>query len=117
MTLRMEKVVYDPDSTDSRVDLWWSVDQPVGVDYTTSVFLLNGGGQLVAQNDGFPFNGERPTTSWSGGEVVYDPHPLDLSALPSGDYSVNVQVYTWQDQVKQPTLSGDQWLTIGEIEK
>ncbi len=113
MTLRMD----DVDSTDARVDLWWSVDQPVGVDYTTSVFLFDGGGQLVAQNDGFPFNGERPTTTWSGGEVVYDPHPLDLSALPSGDYSVNVQVYTWQDQVKQPTLSGDQWLTIGEIGK
>ncbi len=80
MTLRMD----DIDSTDSRVDLWWSVDQPVGVDYTTSVFLLDGGGQLVAQNDGFPFNGERPTTTWSGGEVVYDPHPLDMSALPSG---------------------------------
>jgi hypothetical protein len=49
--------------------------------------------------------------------VVYDPHPLDLSALPPGNYSVNVQVYTWQDQVKQSTSSDDPWLTIGTLTK
>jgi hypothetical protein len=113
MTLRMDRIEAD----DSRVDLWWSVDQALGADFTTSVFLLDESGQLVAQHDNFPFLGARPTTSWQPGEVVYDPHPLDLSALPPGNYSVNVQVYTWQDQVKQPTSSGDPWLTIGALEK
>ena len=75
-------------------------------DYTTSVFLLDGAGQLVTQYDGYPFENARPTTSWQPGEVVYDPHPLDLSALAPGQYTVAVQVYTWQDQVKQPTSDG-----------
>ena len=113
MTLRMDKI----EPNDSRVDLWWSSDQALPVDYTTSVFLLNDAGQLVAQNNSYPFDGQRPTTSWSPGEVVYDPHPLDLSAVPPGHYSVDVQVYTWQDQIKQRTTSGDQWLQIGTLDR
>jgi hypothetical protein len=49
--------------------------------------------------------------------VVYDPHPLDLSAVPPGTYTVAVQIYTWQDQAKQPTLNGEPWLVLGTLEK
>ncbi len=111
MTLRMDQIL----PGDSRVDLWWSAEQTPDRDYTTSVFLLNDAGQLVVQNDGYPFNNQRPTSGWQPGEVVYDPHPLDLSGLAPGQYTVAVQVYTWQDQVKQPTENGDQWEVIGTI--
>lgn len=113
MTLRQSAIL----PGDSRVDLWWSADAPLDRDYTTSVFVLDAGGQLVAQHDAFPFEDRRPTTSWQPGEVVYDPHPLDLSALAPGQYTVAVQIYTWQDQVKQPTESGDQWLVLGTLER
>ncbi|MEP7293502.1 MAG: glycosyltransferase family 39 protein, partial [Chloroflexota bacterium] len=106
LTLRRFEILPD----DGRVDLWWSAEQPLSTDYTFSIFLLNEAGQLVAQHDAFPFDGQRPTTSWQPGEVVYDPHPLDLSTLPPGTYTVAVQVYTWQDQAKQPTENGDPWL-------
>lgn len=100
---------------DGRVDLWWSAAEPLALDYTTSVFLLDASGVLVAQHDAFPFENNRPTTTWAANEVIYDPHPLDLSALPAGEYSVNVQVYTYFDGQKQPTIDGDQWATIGTI--
>jgi len=113
MTLRMDQIL----PGDSRVDLWWSADKTPERDYTTSVFLLNDAGQLVTQNDGYPFLNARPTTSWQPGEVVYDPHPLDLSTLAPGHYSVAAQIYTWQDQVKQPTAGGQPWLVIGSIDR
>ncbi len=113
MTLRQFQIL--PDA--ARVDLWWSADQALGADYTTSVFLLDAAGQLVTQYDVYPFENARPTTSWQPGEVVYDPHPLDLSAIPPGQYTVAVQIYTWYDQVKQPTASGDPWQVIGTLER
>ena len=113
MTLRKFEILPE----DGRVDLWWSADEPLATDYTTSVFLLDSAGQLVAQNDAFPFEGARPTTTWAAGEVVYDPHPLDLSGLAPGTYTVAVQIYTWQDQAKQPTSSGEPWLVLGTVER
>lgn len=111
MTLRRVEIV------DGRVDLWWRASAPLALDYTTSVFLLDAGGVLVAQHDSFPFEGARPTTTWAAGETVYDPHPLDLSGLLPGTYSVNVQVYTYFDGQKQPTLAGDPWVAVGTIER
>jgi uncharacterized membrane protein len=113
MTLRMAQIL--PNA--SRVDLWWSADATPAVDYSVSAFVLNDTGQLVAQNDGFPFQNARPTSSWQPGEVVYDPHPLDLSALAPGHYSVAVQLYTYYDGMKYPTSDGQQWLVIGSLER
>ncbi len=113
MTLRMFQIL----PSGSRVDLWWSAEQALDKDYSTSVFLLNESGQLVAQNDNFPFQGRRPTTSWKPTEVVYDPHPLDLSKLTPGHYRVAVQIYVYQDGVKQLTMSGDPWLVIGSLDR
>jgi len=98
-----------------RVDLWWSVDAPVDRDYTTSAFALDGGGQLVAQDDTFPARGTRPTTGWLPGELIYDPHPLQ-PALPPGAYSIGVQTYYWADGAKIPTVQGDPWYTVGTFE-
>jgi uncharacterized membrane protein len=113
MTLRQFALL--PDA--GRIDLWWSADAPLGTDYTTSVFLLDAAGALVAQHDSFPFDGARPTTSWQAGEVIYDPHMLDVSGLPPGTYTAAVQIYTWQDQAKQPTSAGDPWLVLGTVER
>ena len=113
MTLRMDQIL----PGDSRVDLWWSADKTPDKDYSVSAFVLDASGKLVAQNDGYPFLNARPTTSWQPGEVVYDPHPLDLSKLAPGHYSVAVQLYTYYDNVKYPTSDGQQWQVIGSIDR
>ncbi|MBL8133478.1 MAG: glycosyltransferase family 39 protein [Anaerolineae bacterium] len=110
MTLRQAVLARDA----GRVDLWWSADETLGVDYTTSVFLLDESGRLAAQHDAFPFEDRRPTATWAAGEVVYDPHPLELDALPPGRYTIAAQVYTWQDGVKQLTSAGDPWVVLGD---
>ncbi|MCC6616906.1 MAG: hypothetical protein IT320_25770 [Anaerolineae bacterium] len=111
MTLR--KLAIYPDGL--RVDLWWSAPQALTNDYTTSVFLLDASGQLVAQHDSFPFENRRPTTGWQPGEVVYDPHDLQPKALPTGEYTVAVQVYTYQDGVRVPTEDGAEWAVVGTL--
>ena len=99
-----------------RVDLWWSTPEPLTSDYTTSVFLLDASGQLVAQHDSFPFENRRPTTGWQPDEVVYDPHDLVPKDLPTGEYTVAVQIYTYQDGVRVPTADGADWAIVGTLE-
>jgi hypothetical protein len=96
-----------------RVDLWWTAAERPALDYTTSVFLLDAAGALVAQHDSFPFENRRPTTSWAAGEVVYDPHPLP--AAPRGEYQVGVQVYTYFDGQRYPLTTGEPWAVVGRL--
>jgi hypothetical protein len=76
----------------------WPAEQPLDADYTTSAFLLNDQGVLVAQFDSQPMLNERPTTRWQPPLQVYDPKPLTLvmgEMLPPGVYRVGVVVYRW----------------------
>ena len=106
-----------------RLDLWWSADEPPGADYVVSARLLNADGVLVAQQDAQPFDGQRPTSTWSAGEVIYDPHPLDLAEglddLPPGEYSAAVLVYRWTPEgiVNVPTVSGEDFVVIGTLQR
>lgn len=76
----------------SLVELLWQTDRLLSVDYTTSVVLLDENGQVMAQQDSQPFLGQRPTSSWQSGEVVYD--PKNLQPMPAaGEYRVGVVVY------------------------
>ncbi len=117
--MRLRQFKIDPDKL--RVDLWWSAGSKLDQDYSVSVFMLNEAGQLVAQKDDFPFLNQRPTTSFQQGEVVYDPHTLELASpktpLPAGKYTVAVKLYTYYDGQQYPTVKGDPWEVIGTIEK
>jgi hypothetical protein len=105
-----------------RVDLWWSADRSLDADYTVSAILLDGSGRLVAQDDAYPFVGERPTSAWKIDDVIYDPHELSLvegvTALPAGEYSVGVKVYLWSPEgiTIIPTMVGEEFAVIGTIQ-
>lgn len=109
------------DAGDLRVDLWWSVDAPVNVDYVTSALLLGADGLPVAQLDSPPFFGQRPTSTWDGETVVFDPKPLEIlsgaESLPPGEYTVAVQVYSFgEDGIEQvETSDGARWHEAGTL--
>jgi len=117
MTLRQTAIYPD----DLRVDLWWSADAPLTESYTTSVFLLDAGGRLVAQADSIPFDGGRPTPTWQTGEIIFESKRLALvdgfSILPPGRYAVGVQVYRWTPEgtERSLTLDGEEWTIVGAI--
>lgn len=95
--LALRHAEFDPATL--RADLWWSLDEAVTRDLTTSVIVLDSAGRVVAQYDSMPFLAERPTSTWEAGRVMYEPKPLvladGLTALPPGDYRVGVQVYAF----------------------
>jgi len=78
------------------VTLLWQSDGRLTVneDYHAFVHLLDAEGQLAAQRDGVPVQGERPTWSWWGGEVIQDEYVLITDPeLPAGAYTLSVGMY------------------------
>lgn len=103
-----------------RIDLWWSVETPVTEMLVTSAFLLDSDGALVAQMDSPPMMGERPVSSFTPGEVVYDPKLLttpDGAPLPGGTYRAGVVVYRFVDGGTERLLrpDGGEVLELGEF--
>lgn len=104
-----------------RLDLWWEAPHALSADYTISAILLDADGRLVAQKDSAPFIGQRPTSTFTAGEVVYDPrrlHPAEgVTTLPAGVYTVAVKTYTFTPDglLDVPTEDGDEFFIVGQI--
>ncbi|MBZ0274558.1 MAG: hypothetical protein K8I60_00350, partial [Anaerolineae bacterium] len=65
-------------------------------DYTVAWFLVDSGGNTVAQGmDSQPGGGFQPTSRWQSGIPVWDNRALRLpDALQPGTYNLWVRVYT-----------------------
>ena len=75
------EVVTLPAGAALSVTLIWDALAAVPADYTVFVHLLGADGQLVAQHDGTPLFGTRPTSTWQPGERLLDRHDF---VLPEG---------------------------------
>ncbi len=92
-----------------RVALWWIAQQPLPLDYSVSVFLLDEAGALVAQHDGPPLDGASPTSKWESGNLVFDQHHIRLpDTLPAGSYRLGVKVYWYGDNQPLPVTTPEQ---------
>lgn len=79
------------------VMLQWETIQAPLLDYSLFLHLRDANGQIVAQADGYPRNGSRPTTSWEAGETIVDVWPIRIpSTVPTGDYQLLVGWYDWR---------------------
>lgn len=73
---------------------FWQTPMPVGPDYNIFVHLLDGSGQLVAQNDSAPLGGSRPTSSWARDEILVDRRGMPLpNDLQPGEYNLRLGMY------------------------
>ena len=120
MTLR-DAIIY-PDQM--HVDLWWQIAGSTTNDYTVSAILLDQSGRLVGQIDSYPFDGARPTSTWSPDEVIYDSRSMRLAkgitTLAPGIYTVGVKIYLLNaDNTFTDILSSDgqNYATIGTLER
>jgi len=76
------------------VVLVWEADSEVKENYTVFCHVLSASGELVAQRDGPPIYGVRPTPGWRTGEVIEDSHEIFLgSDLAPGEYELSVGMY------------------------
>jgi hypothetical protein len=76
------------------VTLYWQPVQPLSIDYTSFVHVVNSAGQGVSQNDHRPGGSYYPSSYWQPAETLRDQHRLTLPTnLPTGTYSLQVGLY------------------------
>lgn len=86
--------------------LYWKAAGPVADNWMVFVHVQNAAGEVVAQGDGPPLNGSRPTAGWRTGEVLVDQRTLWLPPeLPAGSYSVWVGFYHPQNGARLPAMT------------
>ncbi|HRO89269.1 MAG TPA: hypothetical protein PLC06_02115, partial [Promineifilum sp.] len=96
--------------------LVWSADATPARAYKVFLHLLDEAGNVVAQHDGEPAGGSRPTTTWAAGEQVIDNHGVLLpSGLPSGDYTLRLGLYDALDPGARLAVDGADGLELGRI--
>lgn len=115
-----------PDLTNMAGDMlnltvYWQAKTDVFDAYHVFIHLVSDDGMIVAQQDGAPDHGFRPTVSWRAGEVIADEHAIPIdAAVPPGDYHLWVGLYE-PDTQERPltTVDGepvsDRRVYLGEI--
>ncbi len=100
-----------------QVRLIWSADATTARPYKVFLHLLDAAGNVVAQRDGEPAGGSRPTTSWAAGEQIADNHALLLPpGLPPGRYVLRLGLYDAFDPQARLKTGGQDGLVLGEVE-
>lgn len=87
------------------VTLYWRAGVTDKLPYNVFVHVapLDATGPLVAQHDGWPAFGGKPTHTWAPGEIITDPHPLP--GLPAGTYHLRIGLY--HEQRRLPVSGSD----------
>lgn len=96
--------------------LTWRADAAPQRPYKVFLHLIDADGRLVAQRDGEPAGGSRPTTSWEPGEPITDNYGLLLPAdLPPGDYALRLGLYDALDPAARLPVEGGDSLLLATI--
>jgi hypothetical protein len=105
------------------VILYWQSLAPMSVDYTVFLHLVDQEGNMAAQLDEQPTQGDYPTGFWRVGEQIRDIHIFPLSStLPQGTYDLRVGLYCLPSGQRLPITKGGSaddvdstFFTIGDI--
>ena len=90
------------------VQLRWDVLQDVNRRYKVSVQLLDAANQVVAQRDGEPAGGSRPTDAWRKGDQIRDNYALPVPfGTPPGEYRLVAAMYDAQTGQRLAHANGD----------
>jgi hypothetical protein len=90
------------------VTLFWQSDGRARRDHHVFVHLLNQEGAMVAQHDGVPADGQRPTWDWRYREMVEDEHPIVVGELQQGEtFSLYVGMYDYETKNRLPARGPD----------
>ena len=99
-TDQFELLGYDlsPDS----IGLYWHALKETDIDYTRFVHVLDAGGNIIAQNDSQPRNGDYPTSLWVRGEYV-----REEIQIPTAGAMIEVGWYMAETGERLKTERGD----------
>lgn len=86
--------------------LVWTTKQHIPISYTVFTHLLNKKNQVVAQHDGIPAGGTRPTNRWLPGQVIQDLHGIVLPKNTApGTYQIEVGLYQVSSGERDPVVN------------
>lgn len=72
----------------------WLAQSKPSTDYTVFIQLWpSDPQQKFIGFDSQPLSGDYPSSLWDAGEVILDPHELDLSTVPPGEYRILAGLY------------------------
>jgi mannosyltransferase len=95
--------------------LWEALDAPAQ-GYTVFVHLLGQDGRLLAQHDGVPGWGTRPTTTWQPGDLVLDRHTFTVPMRPASELGTLVVGLYPSDTVERvPLADGSDALVVRAV--
>jgi hypothetical protein len=100
---------------DITVILYWHVLATPEIDYAVFAQLLGEGELLIAQHDGSPAGGARPTSGWVASEYIRDEHPLYwLDTDYRGPAMLQVGLYDPTTGARLMTPEGDSRIMLGD---
>lgn len=95
--------------------LFWQATESVTTDYTVFVHLVAADGFQVAGADGDPRDGQAPTSSWTTGIDVIDPHPIvPPDGLTAGAYRLRVGWYLRETGERVARIDGGEFVELPE---
>ena len=85
--------------------IWRALADHPMVDAKVFIHLLDGSGQIVAQDDGVPVSWTRPLNTWQRNEQLLDVHTLSLPAEAQlNDWSLRVGLYDQATTIRLPAV-------------
>ena len=91
-----------------QVQLLWQAETTPETDYTVFIHLLDENNALVTGSDAQPLNGTYPTSIWTSGEQVFDPHTLTLpNNLAPGQYRLAIGLYHQPTGQRLPLITAN----------
>ncbi len=114
--LRLTGYTVQQDEAALDVTLFWRGERGVLRPYTVFNHLLNEQGELVAQQDNWPVNGQWPPTCWQAGETVVDHYTIPLpDDLPPGVYTLLTGWYDAADGRRLLTPTGQDAIIMNQL--
>ncbi|MHB1413723.1 MAG: hypothetical protein ACYC1C_00575, partial [Chloroflexota bacterium] len=106
------------DGKSVQLSLVWQATKKLDRDYTIFAHLYDSGGNLVDQIDGWPANGNYPTSAWAADELVPDERAIPLTAtLGEGEYTVKVGMYDAKtmERLAPTPETADRAVVVGKL--
>jgi len=109
--IRLMQYVITPTNDGNALDvaLIWQTTEQTSRPYTVFVHLLDADGNLLAQQDGWPVDGQWPPTCWNPNSNVLDQRQIPLS---DGAYALKVGLYDAQTGMRLLTSDGQDGVMV-----
>lgn len=93
--------------------LYWQGLLPMNTDYTVFVHVLDREGTIWGQCDSMPMGGQRPTSTWTPGEIIEDECQMTIGVQgPREGYTVQLGLYDPNTGVRLALSDGGTAVTI-----